>query len=111
MKNQIIPQRRTIHTFHQTQLAFFVEYNARLFELWRNGRTHSAAYRMCQMRIEDLRHRIPQAQRVSAMWRFLTDGYFFTDNGSKSSLFLLSMVPTVLCGHKEPTNTGGDATE
>jgi hypothetical protein len=109
MKNQIIPQRRTVHTFHQTQLAFFVEYNARLFELWRDGRTGSAAYRMCQTRIEDLRHRLPQVQRVQAMWRFLTDGYFFTDNGSKSSLFLLSAVPGVLC-HND-SHTGGDAAE
>ena len=87
---------RTIHTFHQTLLAFYVEYNRKLFDLWRNGRTGSPAFQLCQRRINDLRGRIPEAQRVPAMRRFLTDASFFTHNGSKSSLFLGTLVPTVL---------------
>ncbi len=93
---QLIPQRRTIHTFPQTQLAFYVEYNCHLFELWRNGRADSVAFQMCQRRVNDLRERIPQGQRVQAMRRFLTDNSFFSDNGSGSSLFLISQVHKVL---------------
>jgi len=99
--NQLIPQRRTVHTFIQTQLAFFVEYNGRLLDLWLNGRSDSAAYRFCLNRIEDLRPRIPQAQRVRAMYRFdpfeqLTLTHFFSNNGSERSLFLDCPVPNVL---------------
>lgn len=93
---QIIPQRRTVHTMHQTQLAFYVEYNRRLFELWRDGRTDSAAYRTCQQRIGDLRGRIPQVQRTQAMRRFLTGNSFFNHNGSGCSLFLSTPVRNVL---------------
>lgn len=95
------PQRRTVHTFIQTQLAFYVEYNGRLLDLWRNGRTHSAAYKFCLNRINDLRPRIPQAQRVRAMYRLnpheqLTLTHFFSNNGSERSLFLAPAVPNVL---------------
>lgn len=89
-------QRRTIHTHYQTHLAFYVEYNLRLFDLWLNGRNHSAAFQLCQTRINDLRDRIPQAQRLNAMRRFLTESSFFTDNGSDCSLFLSKPVRNVL---------------
>lgn len=95
------PKRKTVHTLTQTLLAFFVEYNGRLYDLWLDGRADSAAFRLCEQRIEDLRPRIPQAQRTSAMRRFLTDSSFFQHNGSECSpnpppLFLAAPVPNVL---------------
>ena len=96
MTYQLTPPNRTIHTMHQTQLAFYVEYNRRLFDLWLNGRSQSAAFKLCQTRINDLRGRIPQAQRLNAMRRFLTESSFCTDNGSGCSLFLDAPVRDVL---------------
>ena len=106
MNYQITPSSRTVHTMHQTLLAFYVEYNRHLFRLWRNGRTDSAAYQLCLKRIRDLRGRIPQTQRIRAMHRFnpyeqLTASRFFSNNGSERStnlepLFLPVVVPNVL---------------
>lgn len=92
---QLIPQRRTIHTFPQTQLAFYVEYNCHLFKLWRNGRADSVAFQMCRRRVNDLRERIPGAARTGDA-SFLDRQLFFSDNGSGNYLFLISQVHKVL---------------